>query len=44
MDITYVCIVIRGTIEKIKSDFTEGGEPSYRAKTVRDWTIIDLDG
>ena len=36
MDITDVCTIIRGTIEKIKIDFTEGGEPSYRAKTVRD--------
>ena len=36
MDITYVCIIIRGTIKKIKIKFIKGGGPSYRAKTVTD--------
>ena len=44
MDITYVCIIITVTIKKIKIKFIQGGEPSYRAKTVRDSTQIDLDG
>ena len=36
MDIIYVCIIIRGTIKNGKIEFIYGGEPSYRAKTVRD--------
>ena len=36
MDITYVCIIIRRTIKKTKIKFVQGGEPSYRAKTMRD--------
>ena len=36
MDITYACIIIRGTIKKIKIKFIQGGEPSYRARTMRD--------
>ena len=36
MDIRYVCIIIRGTIKKIKIKFIYGGEPSYRAKIVKD--------
>ena len=35
MDITYVCIIIRGTIKQIKIKFIYGGRPSYRAKTMR---------
>ena len=35
MDITYVCIIIGGTRNKIKIKFIQGGAPSYRAKTVR---------
>ena len=44
MDITYVCIIIEGTIKKIIIKFMQGGGPSYRAKTVRARTKIDLDG
>ena len=40
MDFTYVCNIIGGT----KKKFIQGGRPSYRAKTVRDRTKIDLDG
>ena len=36
MDIRYVCIIVRGTIKKIKILFMQGRGPSYRAKTVRD--------
>ena len=43
MDFTYVCIKIRGTIKKIKNKFISGGLPSYKAKTARDQTKIDLD-
>ena len=43
MDISYVCIIMWGTIKKLKTKYIYGGEPSYRAKTVRDWTIIDSD-
>ena len=43
-DITYICIISRGTIKKIKSKFIQGGEPSCRAKTVRARTKIELDG
>ena len=35
MDVTYVCIIIRGTIKKIKIKFIYDRGPSYRAKTVR---------
>ena len=42
MDFTYVCIIIGGTIKKIKIKFNQGGEPSYRGKTVRDLTKSDL--
>ena len=35
MDVTYVCIIIRGTIKKIRTKFIEGGRPSNRAKTMR---------
>ena len=38
MDFTYVRIIIGGTIEKNKIKFNQGGEPSYRAKTVGNWT------
>ena len=34
MDITYVCIIIRGTISKIKIKFMWGGRPSHRAETM----------
>ena len=44
MDITYICIIIKGNLKTSKIEFIQGGEPSYRAKTARDWTIIDLDG
>ena len=44
MDITYACIIIRDTIKKIKIKFIQGAEPSYRAKTARELTKIDLDG
>ena len=36
MDITHVCIIIRGTIKKTQTKYIYDGEPSYRAKTVRD--------
>ena len=36
MDIVYVCIVIRGTLTKIKIKLIYCGWPSYRAKTARD--------
>ena len=36
MDITYVCIIIRGTIKIHKTKYISVGEPSYRAKTLRD--------
>ena len=36
MDITYVCIIIEGTLKKIKIKFIQGGGPSYRAKTMTD--------
>ena len=36
MNITYVCIIIGGTIEKMKIKFIYGGGSSYRAKSVRD--------
>ena len=36
MDITYVCIIIRGTMKSTKIEFIYGGVPSYRAKTLRD--------
>ena len=36
MDIIYVCIIIGGTLEKIKIKFTQGGGPSYRAKSMTD--------
>ena len=36
MDITYVCIIIGGTRNKIKIKFIQGGGPPYTAKTVRD--------
>ena len=35
MDITYVCIIIRGAIKKIKIKFIQGGQPSHKAKTMR---------
>ena len=35
MDITYVCIILKGTIKKIKIEFIQGGEPSYSPKTAR---------
>ena len=35
MEITYVCIIIKGTLKKIKIKFIPGGRPSYRAKTMR---------
>ena len=44
MDITYVYIIIRGTIKKIKIKFIQGAELSYGAKTARELTKIDLDG
>ena len=44
MDITYVRIIIRSTIKKIKIEFIQGGEPSYRAKTSMELTKIDIDG
>ena len=44
MDITDVYTIIRGTIKKIKIKFIQVGEPSYRAKTARELTKIDLDG
>ena len=36
MDFTYVRIIIGGTVKKIKIKFIQGGELSYRGKTVRD--------
>ena len=42
-DIIYVCIIIRGTIKKIKIEFIKRVGPSHRAKTVRDLMKIDLD-
>ena len=44
MDFTYVCIIIGGIIKEIKIEFIQCGSPSYRAKTVRDRTKINLDG
>ena len=44
MDITYVCIIIKGNLKTSKIKFIQGGWPSYRAKTGRDRTKIDLDG
>ena len=41
---TYVCIIIRGTIKKIKIKFIQGGRPPQRIKTVRELTKIDIDG
>ena len=41
MDIIYVCIIIGGTLKKIKIKILYGGGPSYRAKTVRDCMKID---
>ena len=35
MDITYVCIIVGGTIKQIKIKFIEGRRPSYKAKTMR---------
>ena len=35
MDFTCVCIIIGGTIKKIKIKFISDGGPSYRAKNVR---------
>ena len=43
MDITYVCIIIRGTIKKIKFKCIEGRGPSYSAKTPRQQSKIDLE-
>ena len=43
LDFTYVCIIIGGAIKKNKIKFNQGGEPSYRAKTVRNWTKGDLE-
>ena len=35
MDFTCVCIIIRGTIKKIKNKFIWDGGHLYRAETVR---------
>ena len=35
IDFKYVCIIIKGTLKKIKIKFTTGGRPSYREKTMR---------
>ena len=44
MDVTYVCVIIGGTIRKIKIEFIFGGGPAYKAKTMRTerkltWTV-----
>ena len=36
MDITYVCIIIGGTLKKKKIKFIQGGGASYKARTMTD--------